>query len=513
MARRLVVLLTVVAVAGLTLTGPVGAGDADGDGRDELAISIPNQRVAGQEAAGAIVVLPGGGVSGAKAYSSATPSVAGAAESEDHFGVSLAWGDFNCDGRADLAIGAPGESTGSKHLNGAVTVLYASTSGLRATGSRSLTEHVGGIAGAAESFDSWGSEVATGDVNGDGCDDLVVAAESEDVGAVPDAGAITVVLGSSPEMTGAGSRQISRASAGVPGVPVAGALLGQRGSIALSDLDGDGFDEIVLGDPLDESAGYAGGGALLILPGSSTGVALGETKLLTQDSPGVAGVASDSLFGASVAAGDFNDDGYGDLAVGAPEGTVGSAWSAGTLVILPGSAAGVGGPGSVELSEDTPGVPGVSERDDAMGRGRSGVGDFNGDGYDDVAASVPGQSVSGQGYAGSVLVFYGSTTGVLAAGSQSIHANSPGVAGVAEPGDALGWWGMSGLHLRAGVYDDLVIGVPFESVGSIQGAGAVLILRGSSTGLTGSGSVQYWEGTAGMPGTVDYEDWFGFAAR
>jgi hypothetical protein len=129
------------------------------------------------------------------------------AEASDEFGHSLATGDFNNDGRDDLAIGVPGEGVNIVDVPdaGAVQVIYGSASGLSATtkpdqfwyqDSRNVND-------GAEPGDVFGTQLSTGDFNNDGRDDLAIGVPGEDVvpsgggSAVANAGAVNVIYGSS----------------------------------------------------------------------------------------------------------------------------------------------------------------------------------------------------------------------------------------------------------------------------------------------------------------------------
>ena len=155
--------------------------DFNGDGRADLAIGAPGDN----SSAGEVNIIYGSddGLSSgftqiwhqdSKSYQG---NVAGKREPNDKFGAALASGDFDGDGYADLAIGVPGENLGA----GLVNVLYGGPDGLQYDRNRYWSQNSVGIPGRSEPGDGFGSALATGDLNGDGYDDLAIGVPGENV--------------------------------------------------------------------------------------------------------------------------------------------------------------------------------------------------------------------------------------------------------------------------------------------------------------------------------------------
>ncbi|HIG11875.1 MAG TPA: hypothetical protein EYQ59_09505, partial [Planctomycetes bacterium] len=273
------------------------------------------------------------------------------------------------------------------------------------------------------SFDStlFGYSVsAAGDVNGDGYDDIVIGAYGFDNGLF-DEGAAFVFLGSSAGIVGTNP---STANAVLLGDKASGEF-GNSVSGA-GDVNGDGYSDVIVGAHHYDST-IAGGtlavdGAAFVFLGSPTGI-VGSGPANAHAT--IFGNQIDCRLGHEVAgAGDLNNDGFGDVIIGAPllgipfpspiPPNQGSGNGGAALVFL-GSPAGITGTGfddadSVILPYP-PGQPVASG--DQVGAGVCGAGDVNGDGYGDVLVG------SGGGYA---LVFHGSAGGIV--GTDPNTANS-----------------------------------------------------------------------------------------
>jgi hypothetical protein len=258
--------------------------------------------------------------------------------------------DFNNDGFVDLAVGVPGENG----FAGAVNVLYGSTGGLSGTGAQLFTQ----VGGAVEAGDGFGSVLAAGDFNNDNFADLAVGAPGEAVGTMQAAGAVSVLYGSAGGLTTTGGRLFTQVGGAVENVDLFG------WSLAAGDYDNDNFADLAAGAPWEAVGSLVQAGAVSVLYGSAGGLTTTGGRLFTQ----VGGtVELGDHFGAQVAAGDFNNNGSADLAAAAPSESVGSAFGAGAVSVLPGSTGGLTTAGGQLFTQDSPGVPGVAEGGDLFG--------------------------------------------------------------------------------------------------------------------------------------------------
>ncbi|HJU03313.1 MAG TPA: hypothetical protein VJ966_19115, partial [Actinomycetes bacterium] len=199
--------------------------------------------------------------------------VGSAAEDGDLFGAALATGDFNNDGAADLAAGAPFEDVGAAaELAGAVSVLYSSGGSLGTAGGHLFTQ----VAGMVERFDLFGFALASGDLDDDGFQDLIAGAPWEQVGTVPLAGTLSVIRGSAGGLTSAGGFRINQVGGTVEHDDQFGA------EVSTGDFDNDGITDLAAGAPAEDVGSIFNAGAV------SAGA-----LLFTQDSPGVPGTAED----------------------------------------------------------------------------------------------------------------------------------------------------------------------------------------------------------------------------
>ncbi len=376
-----------------------------------------------------------------------------------------------------------------------------------AAGGRLLSQATPGILGAAEDGDFLAADVASGDFDGDGYDDVIAGVPFEDVGSVTDGGAVQVVYGAASGLTGAGDQVLHAGSRRVAGALEADDLLGY--SVAVGDFDADGYDDAAIGSPGEDVGATVDAGGVLVLYGSGRGLRGRGSQALSQSSVGLRGAAeAHDEFGQSLATGDFDGDGYDDVAVGIPGEAIGDRASAGAVQILFGSASGITGSGDQVLSQNTSGVSERAEVGDLFGWALASA-DFNDDGHDDLAVGVPGEGLgSNTPSAGIVQAFSGSADGIDPATGRVLSQSTDGVAGAAEADDGFGASVAAGDANGDG-FGDLAIGAPGEAIGSKLAGGTASILYGSSDGVEATGSRSLTQAAAGVRGTAEAGDEFG----
>ncbi|MEZ4363716.1 MAG: M12 family metallopeptidase [Kofleriaceae bacterium] len=355
---------------------------------------------------------------------------------------------------------------------------------------------------AVQRLHGWGQK---SDVNGDGYADVIVGVPSEDLPGVVDGGAVSVIFGGPGGLTTTDAF-LHRDQPGIADVAAAGDRFGF--AVTVGDFNGDCLADAAVGVPYDDVNGVVDAGSVQVFYGTLLGLANDEVWHL--GSPGVAGTAAaGDLFGYTLTAGDFNGDGFEDLAVGIPYKDLGALTNAGSVAVLYGSAAGLTSAGSQLWHQNSAGIQGVSDADDHFGFALA-AGDFNGDGFDELAVGVPNEAVNGIADAGVTQIIQGSIDGLTDAGNQLWSEANPGLPDTAEAGDHFGYTLAAG-DFNADGRVDLAIGVPFEDVGGVVDAGSVTVMNGTSTGLLTGGALAWNQDTAGVLETAEVADTFGLA--
>jgi hypothetical protein len=487
----------------------LASGDFDGDGFLDLAVGVHLEDVGSVSDAGAVNVLYGRGIGlddpRNQFWHQDSPGITGDAETGDFFGFAVAAGDFDGDGRDDLAIGLTGEDVAGVTNAGAVIVLYGAAAGLTTDRTQFWSQGSPGVEDDVELSDGFGSALTAGDFNGDGRDDLAIGVGSEDLGALADAGAVNVLYGTASGLSAATDQFIHQDSPNVQDAAESDDFFGY--ALASGDFNGDGYDDLAVGvsdeDIVVSTSTYTDAGAINVLYGSASRLTATGNRLFRQGNSGVLDLPeSNDHYGRSLASGDFDGDGYDDLAIGVDEESVGTVSDAGAVNVLYGTDRGLRTPGNQLWHQDSPNILDTAESTDRFGYSLT-AGDFDGDGRDDLAIGVYDENLTASGGgtatdAGAVNVLYGAGAGLSDAGNQFWTQDSPGITGEAESSDRFGESLAAGDFDGDG-FDDLAIGDPQEDLAGFTDPGALHALYGAAgPGLTANGDQLWRQGATSL---------------
>lgn len=296
-------------------------------------------------------------------------------------------GDVNCDGYADLIIGIPQDDqgiSGSSGSSGSGTVEVWFGSATRtfpgaAFGPADWFTYTGNFGG------NFGASVAAGDVNGDGCDDLI-ASEPFPTFALISPQKVHVFQGPLAHVT-----QAPDANLPPPDLPEWSATLFQRVSpeiagqqpvsVAMGDVSGDGLADVIVGQP-EASNGQSEEGVVMVWLGSQTFASKPDGTPANVEWMAESNQAGAHLGESVASAFDFNGDGRDDILAGAPDfNGVGWAFLWLGSPVLPSAADGTPANKAWSLTTAAPGS--------RLGASVSSAGDFDGDGFGDVLVGAP----------------------------------------------------------------------------------------------------------------------------
>jgi FG-GAP repeat protein len=414
--------------------------------------------------------------------------------------------DFNDDGFADLAIGAPFEVVGGAGDAGAVNVIYGSVDGLSATAVRPdqfWTQNTANVNDAAEAGDNFGLALAVGDFNGDGFTDLAIGAPGEDVGGLNAAGAVHVIYGSANGLSATAQHADQLWTQNSTDVADTVEENDRFGTVLAAANFGSGSQaDLAIGAPLEDLGNLNAAGAVHVIYGSGTGLsatAARADQFWTQNSPDVEDSAEPGdQYGASLAAANLGSGSQADLAIGVPqEGLAGPAL-AGAVSVLYGSGNGLSATAARAdqlWTQNSANVEDSAESGDQFGSSLVSA-NFGAGDQADLAIGVPLENVGALSNAGAVNVIYGSSNGLSATAAHADQLwtqNSANVDDVAEADDVFGGELGAG-NFGAGSQADLAIGVPGEDLGAVSSAGAVHVVYGSADGLStmAAAADQFW---------------------
>ncbi|HYC01103.1 MAG TPA: hypothetical protein VEC57_18355 [Candidatus Limnocylindrales bacterium] len=393
-------------------------GDADGDGSVDLLIGA---RGVGSEE----TMLPPGeafflrgpfpraGALDLSSYDEADGFRVEGNAPEDFAGIAVSGaGDFNADGLEDLLIGAPGVDAANAEERGEAYLLFG-REGLDLDGMdlSEIDESTGlRLLGAARRDAAGGSVSAAGDVNGDGIDDIIIGTSYADPNQTR-SGQSYVVFGSTePSENGV----LSLLDLQPPrGFTIDGAEAEQRSGFDVSgagDVNGDGYDDVIVGAPGLSDFGESMGGAFVVYGGADVGTA-GPVQLGSlgpQEGFLIRGVSAMDLAGTSVSsAGDFNNDGFDDVLIGAPAAEPNGPGSGAAYVVFGSEEGPAEGVIELFLLDGTDGIALRGPENGRVGNAVAAAGDVNNDGFADVVIGAAAASPKGRPLAGEVYVVFG----------------------------------------------------------------------------------------------------------
>ena len=383
------------------------AGDVNGDGFDDMIIGAYGADSNGNYSGASYVVFGKvSGFSGTMNLSDLDGSngfrLDGVAEN-DFSGRSVSnAGDINGDGFDDVIVGAFNSYSRDEQLDSSY-VLFGKASGFSAVMNLSDLDGTNGF--RLEGVGRLGAVSAAGDVNGDGSDDLIVGAPKDSF-----SGSSYVVFGKSSDFDA--TMSLSGLD-GSNGFRLDGVAINDRSGFSVSgagDVNGDGFDDLIVGASEADSSGIDSGSSYVVF-----GRALGfESTINLSDLDGnngfrLDGVSAFDRFGVSVSdAGDVNGDGFDDLIVGVSVAEPNNNnYSSGSSYVVFGKADGFDATLKLSDLDGSNGfrLDGVAIND-RSGSSVSGAGDVNGDGFDDLIVGASGADSNGI-YSGSSYVIFG----------------------------------------------------------------------------------------------------------
>lgn len=398
-------------------------------------------------------------------------------------------GDINGDGFDDVIVGA-----GGANAKGSSYVLFGRASGFNASLNLAAIDGTNGFRLDGPAYSVSGA----GDVNGDGFDDLIMGRSSANPDGLEYAGSCCVFFGKA----GGFSAVVALSSLdGTNGFRMPGVVSYDGAGSSVSgagDINGDGFDDIIIGAVGSGPTGDSTAGSGYVVFGRAEGF---PAVFQLSELDGVNGFRIDAPRGKEAGmdvsgAGDINGDGFADLIIGA-SGSNGASREPGSSYVIFGKANGFKAVVDLSILDGTDGfrVDGVRDGDE-FGYSVSRVGDINADGFDDVIIGAP-FVIAGPFLAGASFVIFGRSSGFAPVFNVSELDGTNGfrIDGVRDQsGDSVSGAG----DVNGDGFDDVIIGADGASPNGVDAAGSAFVLFGKAHGFDAVVSLSDFGGTFGF---------------